>query len=110
MLSKTLIKCILPLRQTVKAGHTGVFLSSAVDHHVFFFLHRTFLEDKKTQLEPIVAQVQEQLRTAATNMEEQIKPLAENVQAQVQPMVDNFKVQMEALIQRLVENARAIGN
>merc|ERR1711915_127125 len=71
---------------------------------------QTFLEDRKTQLEPIVAQVQEQLRTAATSMEEQIKPLAANVQAQVQPMVDNFKTQMEALLQRLVENAKAIGN
>ncbi|XP_071357019.1 type-4 ice-structuring protein LS-12-like [Trachinotus anak] len=71
---------------------------------------QTFLEDRKTQLEPLASQVQDQLRNAAANVEEQIKPLAASVQAQLQPMVDNFQKQMEAILQRMTENARAIGN
>ncbi|XP_023267880.1 type-4 ice-structuring protein LS-12-like [Seriola lalandi dorsalis] len=71
---------------------------------------QTFLEDKKTQLEPLASQLQDQLRTAAASVEEQIKPLAVNMQAQIQPMVDNFQKQMEALIQRMTENAQPIDN
>ncbi|XP_030596528.1 type-4 ice-structuring protein LS-12-like [Archocentrus centrarchus] len=66
---------------------------------------QTFLEDRKTQMEPLASQIQDQLRTAATNIEEQIKPLA----AQMQPMFDNLQKQMEALIQNMAEQARAIG-
>ncbi|XP_044027161.1 type-4 ice-structuring protein LS-12-like [Siniperca chuatsi] len=71
---------------------------------------QTFMEDKKTQLEPLAAQIQEQLKTVATNVEEHIKPLAANVQAQIQPMVDNFQKQVEAIFQKLTEQARAVGN
>ncbi|XP_022603083.1 type-4 ice-structuring protein LS-12-like [Seriola dumerili] len=71
---------------------------------------QTFLEDKKTQLEPLASQLQDQLRTAAASVEEQIKPLAVNMQAQIQPMVDNFQKQMEALIQRMTENTQPIAN
>uniref|UniRef100_A0A3Q0SU88 Antifreeze protein type IV n=1 Tax=Amphilophus citrinellus TaxID=61819 RepID=A0A3Q0SU88_AMPCI len=67
---------------------------------------QTFLEDRKTEMEPLASQIQDQLRTAATNIEEQIKPLA----AQMQPMFDNLQKQMEALIQNMAEQARAIGN
>ncbi|XP_070778364.1 type-4 ice-structuring protein LS-12-like [Enoplosus armatus] len=68
---------------------------------------QTFMEDKKTQLEPLAAQIQEQLRTAAANMEEQIRPLAANVQAQMQPLMDNFQKQVEAILQRLTQQGIA---
>ncbi|XP_039977479.1 type-4 ice-structuring protein LS-12-like isoform X2 [Xiphias gladius] len=71
---------------------------------------QTFLDDRKTQLEPLASQIQDQLRTAAANVEEQIKPLAANVQAQLKPMVDNFQRQMEAILQKLTEQAQAISN
>ena len=68
------------------AGQTGAFL---------FFLYTLFggsscsnPQDlhgraRKTQLEPLVAQVQEQVKTIAANVEEQIKPMAANVQDSV---------------------------
>ncbi|XP_031152064.1 type-4 ice-structuring protein LS-12-like isoform X2 [Sander lucioperca] len=69
---------------------------------------QTFMEEKKTQLEPLVAQIQEQLKTVAASVEEQIKPLAANVQAQLQ--VDNFKQQMESIFKKLTEQTMAIDN
>merc|ERR1712212_114502 len=70
---------------------------------------QTFMEDKKTQLEPLAAQIQEQLKSVATTVEEQIKPLAANVQAQIAPMVEDFQKQMQAILLRLTEQAKAIG-
>uniref|UniRef100_A0A667XL62 Apolipoprotein A-IV a n=1 Tax=Myripristis murdjan TaxID=586833 RepID=A0A667XL62_9TELE len=71
---------------------------------------QTFVENKRTELEPVVSQIQDQLRTAAAKVEEQLKPLAENMQAQVQPMVDDFQKQMEDILNKLIGQARAIGN
>ncbi|KAK2830435.1 hypothetical protein Q5P01_018366 [Channa striata] len=71
---------------------------------------QTFLDNKKTQLEPLATQIQDQLKSVATNAEDQIRPLTENVQAQIQPMVDNFHRQIEAILQKLTEQAKAIGN
>ncbi|XP_029370125.1 type-4 ice-structuring protein-like [Echeneis naucrates] len=71
---------------------------------------QTFLEERKSQLEPLATQFQDQLRSAASSMEEHVKPMAENVQAQIQPMVDNLKAQMEAFIQSLTENNQPISN
>ncbi|AWP21593.1 putative type-4 ice-structuring protein-like [Scophthalmus maximus] len=67
---------------------------------------QTYMEDRKTQLEPLAAQVQEQLRTAAAKMEEHVKPLTDNMQ----PMVEKLQKQLEALFQGLTDQARAIGN
>ncbi|XP_053190891.1 type-4 ice-structuring protein LS-12-like [Scomber japonicus] len=71
---------------------------------------QTFMEDKKTQLEPLAAQIQEQLKSVSTTVEEQIKPLAASVQAQIAPMVEDFQKQMEAILVRLTEQTKAIGN
>ncbi|XP_068432256.1 type-4 ice-structuring protein LS-12 [Clinocottus analis] len=71
---------------------------------------QAFVEDKKAQLEPLVAQIQEQLKTVATNVEEQIKPLTANVQAQLQPQIDSFQQQMEAILKKLTDKTMAIGN
>ncbi|XP_071401405.1 type-4 ice-structuring protein LS-12-like [Centroberyx affinis] len=71
---------------------------------------QTFLEDKRTQLEPVATQFQDQMRTVAATVEEQFKPLAENMQAQVQPLVDDFQKQMQDILQKLMDRAKAIGN
>ncbi|XP_053302455.1 type-4 ice-structuring protein [Pleuronectes platessa] len=65
---------------------------------------QTFVEDRKTQLEPLATQIQEQLKTAAAKLEEHMKPLAENVQ----PMVENFQKQMEDLLKRLMDQTRSV--
>ncbi|XP_034455530.1 type-4 ice-structuring protein-like [Hippoglossus hippoglossus] len=67
---------------------------------------QTFMEERKTQLEPLATQIQDQLRTAAAKLEEHMKPLAENVQ----PMVENFQKQMEDLLKRLMDQTRPVGN
>ncbi|XP_019957605.1 type-4 ice-structuring protein [Paralichthys olivaceus] len=67
---------------------------------------QTFMQERKTQLEPLATQIQEQLRAAATKFEEHITPLAANVQ----PVVENFQQQMEALVQKLMEKTRSISN
>nr|ATQ63802.1 putative antifreeze type 4 protein [Oreochromis niloticus] len=67
---------------------------------------RTFLEERKAQLEPLATQVQEQLRAASTNVEEQLKPLA----TQLQPMFENLQRQVEAIVQKMREHAAAISN
>ncbi|XP_034747140.1 type-4 ice-structuring protein LS-12-like [Etheostoma cragini] len=69
---------------------------------------QTFMEDKKTQLEPLFSQIQEQLKTVSASVEEQIKPLAASVQAQLQS--DNFKQQLESIFQKLTEQTKAIDN
>ncbi|KAM3858500.1 uncharacterized protein ACN63O_018074 [Diretmus argenteus] len=71
---------------------------------------QTFLDERRTQLEPIVAQIQEQLKSAAANVEEQIKPMAANVQSQVQPLVDDFQRQVEAILRKLMDQTKAIAN
>ncbi|XP_069555849.1 type-4 ice-structuring protein LS-12-like [Brachyistius frenatus] len=75
---------------------------------------QAFLQDKRTQLEPLATQVQEKMKTVATSVEEHIRPLAANVQeqiqAQVQPMILDFQKQVEALFQKLTEQTEAIGN
>ncbi|XP_071770830.1 type-4 ice-structuring protein-like [Centroberyx gerrardi] len=71
---------------------------------------QTFLEDKRTQLEPVATQFQDQMRTVAASVEEQLKPLAATVQAQVQPLVDDFQKQMQDILQKLMDQAKAIGN
>merc|ERR1712035_281543 len=67
-------------------------------------------QDLQTQLEPLVAKVQEQMRTAATNVEEQLKPMATNVHTQMQPVLESFQKQVESIMQTLTEQAKAIGN
>uniref|UniRef100_A0A3P8PVD5 Antifreeze protein type IV n=1 Tax=Astatotilapia calliptera TaxID=8154 RepID=A0A3P8PVD5_ASTCA len=67
---------------------------------------RTFLEERKAQLEPLAIQIQEQLRAASTNVEEQLKPLA----TQLQPMFENLQKQVEAMVQTMRDQAAAIGN
>merc|ERR1712035_181161 len=57
---------------------------------------QTQAQNIQTQLEPLVAKVQEQMRTAAANVEEQLKPMATNVQKQV-----------ESIMQTLTEQAKA---
>uniref|UniRef100_A0A4W6DZC4 Antifreeze protein type IV n=2 Tax=Lates calcarifer TaxID=8187 RepID=A0A4W6DZC4_LATCA len=78
-------------------------LTEIIRNHDLANQAQTFLEDKKTQLEPLATQIQEQLRTAATNLEEHVKPLAANVQTQIQPMMENFQKQLEAIFQRMTE-------
>nr|XP_020453028.1 type-4 ice-structuring protein LS-12-like [Monopterus albus] len=71
---------------------------------------QTFLEDKKTQLEPLTTQIQDQIKTVATNIEEQIRPLADNMQARIQPMIADFQKQVEAMFQKLSELKGAASN
>ncbi|XP_042362595.1 type-4 ice-structuring protein LS-12-like [Plectropomus leopardus] len=66
---------------------------------------QTFMDDRRTQLEPLVAQIQEHLKSAASTVEEQIQPLAANVQAQIQPQVETFQKQMEAIVKQLTDKA-----
>ncbi|CAG5885189.1 type-4 ice-structuring protein-like [Menidia menidia] len=70
---------------------------------------QTFLEENKKKLEPLAAQVQEQLKSATSNMDETLRPLAEQMQAQVQPMIEDFQKQMEGIFQKLTQQAKAIG-
>ncbi|XP_054461761.1 type-4 ice-structuring protein LS-12-like [Anoplopoma fimbria] len=85
-------------------------VTEIISNHEMSNQAQTFMEDSKTQLEPLVAQIQEQLRSVATNVEEQIKPLAANVQAQLKPQIDIFQKQMEVIFQKLREQTMALGN
>ncbi|XP_029298442.1 LOW QUALITY PROTEIN: type-4 ice-structuring protein LS-12-like [Cottoperca gobio] len=85
-------------------------LTQIISSHDLGNQAQTFVQDKKIQLEPLVAQIQEQLRTVATNAEAQITPLAANVQAQLQPQIDSFKKQMEAIFQQLTNPSAPIEN
>merc|ERR1712002_1204084 len=60
---------------------------------------QTFIQDQKTQLEPVASQFQEQLKSVAATLEEQFKPLAANAQAQFQPMINDFNKQMQDILQ-----------
>lgn len=71
---------------------------------------QTFLQDQKTQLEPLAAQIEEQLKSASATVEKQILPLAENVKAQIEPMIANFQTQMEELFKKLTDQTKAIAN
>ncbi|XP_061822994.2 type-4 ice-structuring protein-like [Nerophis lumbriciformis] len=71
---------------------------------------QTFLEEQKTQFEPMVAKIQEQLKSVVTNVEGQIQPMAANVQAQIQPMVQKFQEQIEAILKQLTDQTKAITN
>merc|ERR1712002_218814 len=70
---------------------------------------QTFIQDQKTQLEPVASQFQEQLKSVAATLEEQFKPLAANAQAQFQPMINDFNKQMQDILQRVMDQAKAIG-
>ncbi|XP_033949818.1 type-4 ice-structuring protein LS-12-like [Pseudochaenichthys georgianus] len=70
----------------------------------------SFVNEKKTQLQPLVAQIQEQLQTVASNAEAQIKPLAANVKAQFQPQIDSFQQRVAEIIQQLTRPAAPISN
>uniref|UniRef100_A0A3P8WAS5 Type-4 ice-structuring protein LS-12-like n=1 Tax=Cynoglossus semilaevis TaxID=244447 RepID=A0A3P8WAS5_CYNSE len=56
-----------------------------------------FLQEKKTQLEPLAAKIQEQVKTVAAN-----------AQAQFQPMMESLQTQMEDFFQRLTEQRKKV--
>ncbi|XP_029975979.1 type-4 ice-structuring protein-like isoform X1 [Salarias fasciatus] len=85
-------------------------LSTLISNHDLANQASTFLQDKKTQLEPLASQFHGQVQAAASSVQEQIKPLAENVQSQLQPVIDNFQKTMEDVLRQLTEQARTIAN
>ncbi|CAL8298601.1 unnamed protein product [Lota lota] len=71
---------------------------------------QTFIEDGKTQLEPIMTQIKENLAPLAATVQEKVTPLAENVQETLKPFVDEFQTELEVMFRKLVDQAKAIGN
>merc|ERR1712002_443293 len=53
--------------------------------------------------------IQDQKKSVAATLEEQFKPLAANAQAQFQPMINDFNKQMQDILQRVMDQAKAIG-
>ncbi|KAM4539650.1 type-4 ice-structuring protein-like [Odontesthes bonariensis] len=70
---------------------------------------QTFLDDNKKTLEPLAAQVHDQLKSVATSMDDKLRPLAERMQGEFQPMIETFQKQVEDLFQRMTEQGKAIG-
>ncbi|KAM7383009.1 hypothetical protein PAMP_002697 [Pampus punctatissimus] len=65
---------------------------------------QTYMEDSRTQIQPLVEKVQaeavklqKQVKPFIANIEDQIKPLTENFNAQVKPLTDNFHAQVKPL-------------
>ncbi|NP_001290217.1 antifreeze protein type IV precursor [Notothenia coriiceps] len=85
-------------------------LTDIINTHDLANQATSFVNEKKIQLEPLVAQIQEQLQAVASNAEAQIKPLAANVQAQFQPQIDSFQQQIDAIMQQLTRPAAPIAN
>ncbi|KAM8883199.1 type-4 ice-structuring protein-like [Synchiropus picturatus] len=67
---------------------------------------QTFLEEKKNEMQPMLDQFQEQLKSAVANMETQ----ATNVQTQIQPIMEQFQLQLEALVKQVTDKAKALSN
>lgn len=92
--------------------------STAVLHLSF----RTYVEDSRTKIQPLVDQVQaeatklqEQVKPFITNIDDHIKPITDNFNAQVKPLTDNFYTQvkpltnlMEKFFQQVAEQAKAL--
>lgn len=77
--------------------------------------YRTYIEDSKAQIQPLVEKVQaeaekiqEQMRPYLTNIEEQMRPMADNLHAQIKPLADNFQAQIEQIFQQAVDQAKAL--
>ncbi|KAG7457579.1 hypothetical protein MATL_G00228730 [Megalops atlanticus] len=69
---------------------------------------QAYIEDGKTQLQPLAEKIQEQLKPLASNIEETLKPLAESVQAQIKPMADTVQAQLEDIWQKLLDQTKAL--
>ncbi|XP_033493906.1 type-4 ice-structuring protein-like [Epinephelus lanceolatus] len=67
----------------------------------------TLAQGSKTHLDPVVAKIEELLRTVVTHIEEQIQLLVANVQTAIQSLIDDFQMQMEDIIQQLTGLTRA---
>ncbi|CAL8396799.1 type-4 ice-structuring protein [Gadus morhua] len=69
---------------------------------------QTIIEDGRTQLEPIMTQIQEHLAPLATSVQEKVTPLAEDMQQKLKPYVDEFQSELESVLRKLLDQAKAI--
>ncbi|XP_072227074.1 type-4 ice-structuring protein-like [Leuresthes tenuis] len=94
--------------EEIKAKLTGD-LSQVLSNPDLSSQAQTFLDDNKKMLEPLAAQVQDQLKSVAATMDDKLGPLAESMQEQVQPMIVDLQRKVEDLFRRITEEAKAIG-
>ncbi|XP_034016203.1 type-4 ice-structuring protein LS-12-like [Thalassophryne amazonica] len=85
-------------------------LSAPVDVQQFADNAQTIMNEKKVQLDKMVADMTEQMKAKLAELENQFKPQAENVQAKLQAMAATIQTQMEALIQKVTDQTHAITN
>ncbi|KAG9335694.1 hypothetical protein AGOR_G00044160 [Albula goreensis] len=58
---------------------------------------QAYIEEGKTQLQPLAEKIQEQL-----------KPLSESMQAQIKPLADSVQAQLEELWKQVMEQTKAL--
>ncbi|XP_051926214.1 antifreeze protein type IV [Hippocampus zosterae] len=85
-------------------------LSKLINTQEFGSQAQAFLEQQRSQFEPIMSKVQEQMKAAAAGMQEQLEPMSSNLQAQLQPALVKFQEQMEAILRQVTEQAKALSN
>ncbi|XP_056617770.1 type-4 ice-structuring protein LS-12-like [Triplophysa dalaica] len=68
---------------------------------------KAYFEESKSQFQPMVEKLQEQLKPLS-NIEEHIKPLAASVQAQVAPLSNIVQTQVLDMLKFMNEKTKAI--
>ncbi|XP_017564189.1 type-4 ice-structuring protein-like [Pygocentrus nattereri] len=68
---------------------------------------KTYIEESRAQLQPIVEKLHAQLKPL-TSIDEQIKPLAASLQAQIAPYTDLVQTQVEDVLRFMVDQTKAI--
>ncbi|KAF7692050.1 type-4 ice-structuring protein LS-12-like [Silurus meridionalis] len=69
---------------------------------------KTYLEESRAQLMPVVQKLQEQLTPLSSNIEEQVEPLAASVRAQITPYTNLMQSQIEDMLKFVVDQTKAI--
>lgn len=69
-----------------------------------------YIEEGRTQLEPLVHQIQEELKPLAASIKDQLKPMTESMQAQLQPFRDQVQPQLENIWKTLLDATKTSTN
>ncbi|KAF4076114.1 hypothetical protein AMELA_G00226780 [Ameiurus melas] len=69
---------------------------------------KSYIDESRAQLQPMIEKLQEQLKPLSSNLEEQIEPLAASVRAQITPYTNLMQSQIEDLVKFVVDQTKAV--
>ncbi|XP_064207125.1 type-4 ice-structuring protein LS-12-like isoform X2 [Anguilla rostrata] len=104
----TLIKYVQDLSSLVTKTTQG--LVERAKTHELTGKANAYIEDGRTQLQPLVQQIQKELKPLAASIKEQLKPLTEPLQAQLKPFSDSIQPELERIWKTLLDATKAFTN